>query len=112
MDETLRQVVKERSQGRCEAEVLVGDVWMRCTAQATDIHHLLPRSRGGNVLDQYGETCHLLHLCRRDHGVAHARQSADGMMIDGSVVWNRDRTKPLYRGTDPELTRKYGHTSG
>lgn len=112
MDETLRKRVKARSRGRCEAEVLVGDVWMRCTAQATDIHHLLPRSRGGNILDEYGETTHLLHLCRQDHTEAHSRKSAEGMMIDGSVVWNRDRTRPQYTGTDQTLRKLYGHTPG
>lgn len=113
MDEVLRETVKERSGGWCEAEVLIQETyWKRCPAKATDIHHLLPRSRGGNILDEYGETCHLLHMCRTDHAQAHSRNSAEGMMIDGSVVWNRDRTKPRYQGTDPELKRKYGHTDG
>lgn len=94
----------------CEAEVYVPsqDTWVRCGAWATEVHHLLPRSRGGKVLDEVGEMCHLLHLCRTDHALAHARSDAEEMMIDGSVTWDNLRERPVYRGTDKELTRKYG----
>lgn len=101
-----------RSGGRCEAEVHNGLFWSRCTSPATEVHHMLPKSRGGRLLDDYGETCHLIHLCTADHQQAHSRKDAAGLMIDGTVTWDKLNNRPTYRGTDPELMRKYTPTSG
>lgn len=108
------EAVVARSGGRCEAEyaVMWAEEWHRCPAQATEVHHLLPKSRGGRILDDYGETCHLIHLCKTDHMAAHSRKDAEGMMIDGSVTWDKLRNRPIYKGTDPELKKKYTLTSG
>jgi hypothetical protein len=101
-----------RSGGRCEAEVETSASWVRCWHPATEVHHLLPKSRGGRILDDYGETCHLLHLCKSDHMQAHSREHADGLMIDGTVTWDKLNNRPIYKGTDPELRRKYTPTNG
>lgn len=103
-----RDLVKARSRGRCEAEVEIRGRWSRCGHQATEIHHMLPRSRGGRHLDSEGETYHLIHLCREMHAMAHAREDADGLMIDGSVSWDKIKDRPVYQGTDPVLLAKYG----
>jgi hypothetical protein len=106
--EEVYQAVVTRSGETCEVEVeLAGSFWGRCTAAATDVHHMLPKSRGGRILDGIGETCHLIHLCREHHAQAHSRKDADGLMIDGSVTWDKLRNRPVYKGTDPELMRRY-----
>lgn len=109
MSPELYEAITERSGGACEAEIFVSDDfgWMRCGAPATEVHHLLPKSRGGRILDEFGETEHLIHLCKTDHMQAHARMYAEGMMIDGSVTWNKMTSRPEYRGTDPTLTQRY-----
>ena len=73
---------------------------------------MLPKSRGGRILDEYGETCHLIHLCTPDHQQAHSRKDAMGLMIDGSIAWDKLNSRPKYQGTDPELMNKYTPTSG
>ena len=113
MKSEVYDAVVTRSGGRCEAEFAVmWSDWMRCPAPATEVHHLLPKSRGGRILDDYGESCHLIHLCKTDHIQAHSRKDAEGMMIDGSVTWDKMEQRPIYQGTDPELKTKYGLTSG
>lgn len=107
MRDELYEAIIIRSDGRCEAEVESGGQWMRCTQAATDVHHLLPKSRGGRLLDAVLETAHLIHLCREDHQQAHSRKNAEGMMIDGSVTWNKITNRPEYQGTDPYLRKRY-----
>jgi hypothetical protein len=79
---------------------------------ATEIHHLLPRSRGGKNLDAVEEIYHLIHLCRQDHSLAHARIDAYDLMIEGSVTWDKLTNRPAYRGTDPYLRRRYTPIDG
>ncbi len=114
MKADLYEAITTRSGGMCEAEVWVekAQQWVRCGVPPTDVHHMLPKSRGGRILDEYGETAHLIHLCRDCHAQAHSRKDADGLMIDGSITWHRTLNRPLYRGTDPTLTSLYGLTSG
>jgi 5-methylcytosine-specific restriction endonuclease McrA len=112
MKQEVYDAVVTRSGGRCEVEVEHAGTWLRCGSPATDVHHLLPKSRGGRILDDVGETCHLIHLCREHHAQAHSRKEAHGMMIDGSVTWDKLRNRPVYQGTDPELTRRYTPTVG
>lgn len=109
MDADLYEAITTRSGGRCEAEFWAGPrfQWIRCGDPATEVHHLLPKSRGGRILDEAGETEHLIHLCKEDHMQAHARKDAEGMMIDGSVTWDKIQKQPRYQGTDPTLKRKY-----
>lgn len=114
MEAELYEAITTRSGGRCEAEVFMSHPlgWIRCGEPATEVHHLLPKSRGGRILDEVGEMTHLIHLCKTDHMQAHARKDAEGMMIDGSVTWNKISNRPEYRGTDPILTQRYTPTSG
>lgn len=72
---------------------------------------MLPKSRGGRILDDAGETCHLIHLCQPHHQQSHSRKDAEGLMIDGSVTWDKLRNRPSYKGTDQELTRRYPSTT-
>ena len=111
MDDALYSSIVVRSRGRCESEVWVSG-WFRCDSPATDVHHLLPKSRGGRILDDYGETYHLMHLCRECHSIAHSRKEADGMMIDGSITWDKINNQPIYKGEDSYLKRKYRGISG
>ena len=71
-----RALVLERSGGACEANVQVrvggGTIYTRCFKTATDVHHMLTRSRGGLILDEFGEIEHLIHLCRQCHTLAHS----------------------------------------
>jgi hypothetical protein len=113
MNHQLREQVRARSQGRCESEVWISGVWLRCTERATEIHHLLTKGRGGRNLDEVGETYHLIHLCRECHRASDGAPAYEGgMLIDGSVTWNKLTKRPEYRGTDPYLTRKYTSTDG
>lgn len=68
---------------------------------------MLPKSRGGRLLDQVHETYHLIHLCQEHHMQSHSRKDAEGMMIDGSVVWDKLTNRPTYQGKDPYLKRSY-----
>ena len=43
---------------------------------------------------------------------AHSRQDADGMMIDGSVTWDKLNNRPIYKGMDDYLKRTYPPTVG
>lgn len=100
----------KRSLGRCEAFICVNDAPpYRCPNQATDIHHLLTKARGGDTLDRVGETYHLIHLCRDCHRAADGGEAYEyGMLIQGSVVWDKLLDKPVYTGPDNYLGLKYG----
>lgn len=113
MKEATYTKVVTRSGGMCEAErELSTGGWQRCGAPATDVHHMLPKSRGGRHLDNCEETYHLIHLCRDDHQQAHSRKDAFGLMIDGSVTWDKLSQRPMYKGTDPYLSKKYSPIDG
>lgn len=109
MDAPLRRDVLKRSLGRCEAWIQVNDgPPSRCPQRASDIHHLLTKGRGGENLDKVGETYHLIHLCRECHQACDGGEAYDGgMLIEGSVEWDRFRQKPVYRGPDSYLKRTY-----
>lgn len=114
MKPELYDAIITRARGRCEVEVELPLIsgWSRCGDQGTEVHHLLPKSRGGRILDEVGETYHLILLCKTDHLQAHSRKDALGLMIDGSVVWDKLTNQPHYTGTDPYLMSKYTPTSG
>ena len=100
-----REEVRYRSYGMCEALIDVG-VWTRCGRSPVEIHHMLTRARGGNLLDDADETYHLIALCREHHAWADGGQAYEaGLLIDGYV--NRNGTKIIYSGTDEYLTEKY-----
>lgn len=66
---------------------------------------MLPKSRGGRILDQHGETAHLIHLCRAHHSQAHKRSQAEGLMIDGYVTTDPLTNNPVYTGSDEVLSK-------
>ena len=103
-----RSHVVERSDGQCEAMIKVGRTWSRCWASPIEIHHMLTRGRGGGVLDEVEESYHLIALCAKCHwGADGAPAYAGKLLIDGYVVWNHSRTRPVYVGTDSYLSSKY-----
>jgi hypothetical protein len=109
----LRALVVARSGGRCESEVFVHGVWLRCASPASDIHHLLTKARGGRNLDRVFEIYHLMHLCRACHAVCDGAEAYNqGMLIQGNVTWDRLTNRPIYQGPDWFLTQEYGTTSG
>ena len=103
-----RAEIYERSNGQCEAMVKTGKVWSRCWAMPIEIHHMLTRARGGNILDRIGETHHLIALCSRCHRASDGELAYAGdLLIDGYVVWNNDKQRPVYVGTDTYLSKAY-----
>lgn len=93
----------------CEALLeVMPQVWTRCGKHPVEVHHRLPRSRGGLLLDAVGENYHLLALCRDHHKHAHESNDAfyTGMMLAGRVLTQDDR--PVYDGPDRFLRGRYG----
>lgn len=100
-------VVVYRCSNRCEAEVKVMGVWTRCFRLGVQVHHMLTRSRGGDLLDRAGEDYHLAGLCWKCHGAAHAAGGTDsGMLIDGYVLLDGNGGA-VYRGSDKYLLATY-----
>lgn len=106
---TSRDNVLMRSGGRCEAMILLpSGVYTRCWKEPVEVHHMLTRARGGRVLDEIGETYHLICLCNSCHRNADGGQAyEDGMLIDGYVMSHPDGSIE-YVGTDEYLKEKYG----
>lgn len=73
---------------------------------------MLTRGRGGAILDQVGETYHLIHLCVDHHIGADGGLAYEGdLLIDGQMI--TEQGKPVYIGTDDYLSKKYPRsTSG
>lgn len=106
MKGTIREQVLQRSAGHCEAMVRLKRAWVRCGKTPVDDHHVLPRGRGGGVLDEVGETFHHLACCRLHHDQVDRYGAESGLLIEGYVY--RDGLYVVYSGPDPYLTRKYG----
>lgn len=104
----MRQELNTRSDAKCEAMVKRhGNVWARCWQIPIEIHHLLTRARGGNILDQAGETYHLICLCPEHHAMSDGKYAYEGgLLIDGYVTTGR-RGRPVYQGSDIELSERY-----
>lgn len=104
---TSRDKVLARSGGRCEAMVLVNEVWARCWDRPVEVHHALTRARGGSHLDALGETAHLIALCRYHHQAADGGEAYDGgLLIDGYVI--KIDGKTIYYGKNRYLRDRYG----
>lgn len=100
---------RKRADGQCEVLIPHHYLWDRCPGFATDVHHMLPRSRGGALLDRAYEDYHLVVCCRHHHDMIHANPhdaEVRGLTIEGFVV-PRGR-RPYYTGPDWFLRRKYG----
>jgi hypothetical protein len=113
----MRVRVTNRAEGECEAMIRLPNKnsltvvrWVRCRDHGVEVHHMLPRSRGGLLLDAVKEDYHLIALCPVHHRIAHEWGDAafDGaLMILGYVVSGPDGC-PCYTGPDEYLSRKYG----
>lgn len=102
------QKTKMRSGGQCEAMILITrrNVYTRCWQSPIEVHHLLTRARGGAVLDQAGESYHLIALCPSCHAKADGADAyMGGLLIDGYAA--TENGKVVYYGTDEYLSKKY-----
>jgi hypothetical protein len=102
---------RERADGQCEVMVRHGYLWVRCPGFASDVHHMLPRARGGLLLDAHREAYHLVVLCRPHHHLIHTNPRAAevaGLTIEGRVITNKSTGRLRYLGPDWYLSRKYG----
>ena len=67
---------------------------------------MLTRSRGGRVLDEVGETYHLIRLCHKHHAMSDGGAAYEaGLLIDGYAITEGGRV--VYYGTDEYLSNKY-----
>jgi hypothetical protein len=109
---TPRDLVIQRSGGRCEAMVRVWTgtkyLWTRCFREPVDVHHRLTRARGGHLLDELGEIYHLMALCRQHHSHdADGRYAHEsGLLIDGQMFYAGGTY--WYEGSDTYLKDNYG----
>ena len=98
--------VRARALNACEAMVEMPRARARCGKTPVEDHHLLPRARGGGVLDELGEIYHHLALCRDHHREAHDTDGIKkGLLLGGSVYIDGGRV--VYVGTNDYLTEKY-----
>ena len=107
-----REEIYKRSDKQCEAMVLVDVIWTRFGISPVEIHHMLKRSQGGNTLDEVGETYHLIALCPAHHKHAHTTDKGyqEEVLILGDVIWDNIEHRPVYRGPDPTLSKRYPPT--
>lgn len=104
-----REAVYERSEKMCEAMLRVGDtsIYSRCWGRPVELHHMLTRARGGRILDDVGETYHLIALCNEHHAMSDGGDAyAGNLLIDGYV--QTVNGKPEYSGSDYTLNERYG----
>lgn len=97
--------------GRCEAEVQIpfSGVWARCFRKGVEVHHLLTRARGGDLLDRAGEVYHLIGFCPQHHRAAHDAGGREaGLLIDGYVSLDSATGQIYYVGPDEYLQATYG----
>lgn len=104
----LRARIYQRSGGRCELFIDYGRIRGQCTRPGAEIHHMLTKARGGRILDEAGETLHLIHLCSQHHRWADGGKAYEaGLLIDG-YVHSSPEGRPVYFGSDRDLRRLYG----
>lgn len=106
----LREAKQEMSSGCCEAMIQRKGVWFRCWKAPVEIHHRLPRGRGGSNLDLVGETIHLIALCHAHHMLIEENRAtgySGDLLIDGYAEWDDHLERPVYRGTHPYLSTNY-----
>lgn len=106
--EKQRLLVIRRCDGCCEAEVEVNGTWTRCFRKGVEVHHMLTRARGGDLLDRTGEDYHLAGLCPQHHRAAHSAGGREALLIDGSVVLDSATGRIIYIGPDEYLAKLYG----
>lgn len=78
----------------------------RCGAANVEVHHMITRARGGSILDEEGETYHLLALCYIHHKWAHDAGAGD-LILPGYVYRENATGEVVYVGPDEYLSGKY-----
>lgn len=114
--EKQRLAVVARCGNRCEAEVQLPflsyegeQIWARCFRLGVEVHHMLTRARGGDLLDLAGEDYHLAGVCPQHHRSAHgAGGRIAEMIIDGYVILDSATGQIVYVGPDEYLLETYG----
>lgn len=101
----VRERVIARSGGHCEAMVRLRRAWTRCGRAPVEVHHALTRARGGGVLDEEGESEHLIALCRQHHSMVDLYGVESGLMIQGYAY--RDGAEAVYEGSNEWLRERY-----
>ena len=110
MDKGAIEAIIERSRQMCEAMVeLPNGVWVRCGKRPVQIHHMLKRSRGGQLLDPH-TIYHLVAVCPRHHQYAETSGEETGLLIDGYVITDKHTGRPVYSGSDEMLLEMFGES--
>lgn len=100
------EAVQRRSGGHCEAMLqLESGRWARCGKRPVQIHHMLKRSRGGEILDDW-MIDHLVVLCQTHHMWAEESGEETGLLIDGYVGLDPHTKVPVYEGSSVFLADK------
>lgn len=108
ISDKIRESVYKRASNQCEAMMWVDTIWTRCGMRPLEIHHRLKRSQGGGTLDKAGEIYHLVGLCPIHHRQAHSLGAYEAdLLISGDVIWDDIEQRPVYRGPDKFLSKKY-----
>ena len=68
---------------------------------------MLTKARGGRILDDAGETYHLIALCRQCHQASDGEVAYAGELLIDGYVTTKDG-KPFYQGSDEYLSKRYG----
>lgn len=94
----------------CEAMILLpSGKYTMCGCTPVETHHRLTRARGGRILDDAGETYHLMDLCHEHHRMADGGDArAAGLVIDGYVTTCSQCGLPSYFGPDEYLSERFG----
>lgn len=112
-----RDMLAERSGGRCEAHTRDG---RRCRRRASEAQHRITRARQGKLLD--GRTLyHLAHLCHECHRIAdNSTPGADAplwawiegefvpLLVDGALHTELDGRVVYVDGVDEGFRRRFG----
>ena len=93
---TVRQQIRERSEGRCEFTSMREG---RCAGTADDAHHLTLRARRGKHT-----TDNLAYICRPCHRKVHRQEKP---FYDGPFTDKKDRTFYTYPSPDARSGEKY-----
>jgi hypothetical protein len=103
-----RDATVSRSGERCESMLALDDRghWTRCGRGPIHVHHMLRRSQGGDLLDDFTDH-HLIALCPWHHQEVH-KGNGDGMLITGYVITDSITGRPVYTGPDEYLSKEFG----
>jgi 5-methylcytosine-specific restriction endonuclease McrA len=91
---SVRRAVMIRSHGICE----------RCAGmRVAEMHHRLPRSRGGALIE---DPFNIVGLCWDCHRLVHDTNERP-WLVEGTVSWDKIYDRPIYVGPDPDYQEQY-----